>query len=312
MDARREVPVFGRLNVLQKFSLLGFVSVVAFCAGLGVASHGRTHATLAAGGLLLAVSFFRIASQSQRRLEWNREAAELRRRNTTLEFFVRSLSDDLRNATLAIRGLAGRLREEHAAALGDEGLRLVRRLDGNAERQAMLLEDLLTLSRIGEKVSPPREIELTLLVREVVAEVLTLLESGPVKVTVPDSLGVVVARVDDLRAIFEHLVSNAVTFMEHQPAPEIEIGAENRGDQVELFVRDNGPGIDFDDHDRIFQLFERLDVTQGHGTGVGLAIVKRIVESVGGHVWVESAPGEGATFRFTVPRVWASFHTVAS
>ena len=273
--------------------------------------------SVVAGGVLLYASLFwivRVASDSQRRLERSLEAqsAELRHRNTTLEFFVQSVSHDLRNATLAVHGIAGCLLEDHGPALGDAGLRLVRRLHANVERQDMLLKDLLTLSRVGEQVSPPRTIELTVLVREVVAETLTVLDSGPVKVTVPDSLGVLVARVDDVRAIFEHLVTNAVTFMGDQPAPEIEIGAVDRGEDIELFVRDNGPGIDPSYHGKIFELFERLDVSESRGTGVGLTIVKRIVESVGGRVWVESALGEGATFRFTVPRVWVPVHPAAA
>jgi signal transduction histidine kinase len=268
------------------------------------------------GGVLLYASLFgivRVASQSQRRLERSLEAqsAELRQRNTTLEFFVQSVSHDLRNTTVAIHGVAGCLLEDHGAALGDEGLRLVRRLHANVERQDMLLKDLLTLSRVGQELSPPREIELAVLVREVIAETLTVLESGPVKVVVPDSLGTLVARVDDVRTIFQHLVANAVTFMGTQPAPEIEIGADDRGTDVELFVRDNGPGIDPDYHVKIFQLFERLDATRIQGTGVGLTIVKRIVESVGGRVWVESALGQGATFRFTLPRVWPVPHAGA-
>ena len=265
------------------------------------------------GGILLYVSLFgivRVASQSQLRLERSLEAqsAELRQRNTTLEFFVQSASHDLRSTTLAIHGVAGRLLEDHGAALGGEGLRLVRRLHANVERQDMLLKDLLTLSRVGQALSPPREIDLAVLVREVIAETLTVLESGPVKVVVPDSLGVLVARVDDVRTIFQHLVTNAATFMGDQPAPEIEIGANDRGADIELFVRDNGPGIDPDYHAKVFQLFERLDATRGEGTGVGLTIVKRIVESVGGRVWVESAVGQGATFRFIVPRVWPVPH----
>ena len=270
--------------------------------------------TLVAGGMALYASLLWIACRARRRHERRLEAqsAQLRHRNTTLEFFTQSLSHDLRNATLAIRGLAGRLREEHGVALDDDGLDLLRRLDVNAERQDHLIEDLLTVSRIGASPPPLRKIELCILVREVVAETLTVLDSGPVKVTVQDSLGVLVARVDDVRTIFQQLVSNAVTFMSDQPAPAIEIGAEDRGDEVLLFVRDNGRGIHPDAHARIFRLFERLDVTEGQGTGVGLTIVKRIVESAGGRVWVESAPGHGATFRFIVPRVWPVPHVATA
>jgi signal transduction histidine kinase len=303
------VPVFAERNPSE---IVGVLEVYKTPYRLYATIHQvrlLVWSAVVAGGLLLYLSLFwivRVAYRSQLALERSLEAqsAELRRRNTTLEFFLQSVSHDLRTATVAINAIAGRLQLDHARALGEEGVRLVERLQANAERQDMLLRDLLTLSRVGEALSPPREIDVTVLVREVVAERLTVLESGPVKATVPDSLGVLVARVDDVRAIFEHLISNAVTFMGDQQAPEIEIGAEDRGDHVEFFVHDNGPGIEAAYHDTVFHLFERLDATAGKGTGVGLTIVKRIVESVGGRVWVESEPGHGATFRFVVPRVW--------
>jgi signal transduction histidine kinase len=263
-----------------------------------------------AGGLLLYLSLFwivRVAYRGQLHLERNLEArsSELRDRNTTLEFFLQSVSHDLRHATVAINGIVTRLRDDHATALGEEGQRLLQRLQANAERQDMLLADLLTLSRVGQEISTSRELDVTVLVRQVVEETLTELARGPVKVTVPDSLGTLVARDADVRAIFGHLVANAVTFMGNQPAPEIEIAAEDLGEDIEFSVRDNGAGIDPAYHAKVFDLFERLEVADGKGTGVGLTIVKRIVESVGGRVWVESEPGRGSTFRFTVPRIWA-------
>jgi signal transduction histidine kinase len=262
------------------------------------------------GGALLYASLFwivRLASNSQRRLERSLEARsrELSDRNATLEFFVQSVSHDLRNATVSMAALVGRLREGHASALGQEGRRLLERLHANAERQDRLLSDLLTLGRVGQEAAPPREVDVTVLVRQVVDETLATRARGPVKVIVADSLGTLVARAADLRALFGHLVANAVTFMGDQPAPEIEITAEHRGDFVEFSVRDNGAGIDPAYHAKIFELFERLDDSASKGTGVGLTIVKRIVESVGGSVRVHSAPGRGATFRFTVPRIWS-------
>jgi signal transduction histidine kinase len=270
--------------------------------------------SVAVGGLLLYLSLFwivRVAYRSQLRLERSLEArsSELADRNATLEFFLQSVSHDLRTAAVAVNGLAGRLLESHAGALGEEGRRLLRRLQANAEHQHRLLADLLTLSRVGRDASPLREVDVTVLVRQVVEETLTDLDRGPVKVTVPDSLDTLVASISELRAIFGHVVSNAVEFMGDQPAPEIEIGAADRGDRVEFSVRDNGPGIDPAYHAKIFELFERLEVAESKGTGVGLTIVKRIVESVGGRVWVESEPGRGSTFRFIVPRVWPARYT---
>jgi signal transduction histidine kinase len=108
-----------------------------------------------------------------------------------------------------------------------------------------------------------------------------------------------------LRQVFSNLVSNAFKFLGQQPAPQVELGwqviTENEADFIEFFVRDNGIGISPDYHARIFGTFERLRQIDVPGTGIGLSIVKRIVEGRGGAVRVESAPGSGATFLFTVP-----------
>jgi len=205
---------------------------------------------------------------------------------------------------VAMSGLTERLLGGHAATLSDEGRRLLQRLHANAERQDMLLADLLTLSRAGQEISPPQEVDVTVLVRQVLDETLREHARGPVKVTVSDSLGTLVARASDLRTIFGHLLANAVTFMGDEPAPEIEVAGVVTEDHVEFAVRDNGRGIDPAYHAKVFELFERLDAAEGRGTGVGLTIVRRVVESVGGRVWLDSEPGRGSTFRFTVPRVW--------
>jgi signal transduction histidine kinase len=108
-----------------------------------------------------------------------------------------------------------------------------------------------------------------------------------------------------LLEVFQNLIDNSTKFMGEQQHPRIEIGAERENDQIHCFVRDNGVGIAPDYHARVFDLFDRLD-TRVDGTGVGLALVKRIVEVHGGKIWIESAgPGQGSTFHFTLPAVGA-------
>jgi signal transduction histidine kinase len=261
------------------------------------------------GGVLLYLSLFwivRVASRSQRRLERSLEerSEQLRERNATLEFFLQSASHDLRGDAVAINAVAGRLLEAYGGALGDEGDGLLRRLQANVEHQDRLLADLLMLSRLGTKTSAPREVDVAALVREVVESVLAEQATGPVKVAIPAELPMLVAIPEDLRQVVGHLVANAVRFADGQPAPAIEVGGEARGQWVELWVRDNGIGIDPAYHAKIFELFQRLDGGAGGGTGVGLTVVKKIVEGVGGAVRVESELGRGATFRVTVPRQW--------
>jgi signal transduction histidine kinase len=104
-----------------------------------------------------------------------------------------------------------------------------------------------------------------------------------------------------LEQLFRNLLTNAVKYMGDQPAPTIEIDARPQGDLVECWVRDNGMGIDPAYHEKVFELFQRLKEVSAEGTGVGLPIVKRIVETAGGRIWIESARGTGTTFRFTWP-----------
>jgi signal transduction histidine kinase len=137
-------------------------------------------------------------------------------------------------------------------------------------------------------------------VDDVLAELTESLRTRGIKVTVADLPTVPAVRVE-LEQVLRNLLSNAVKYMGDTPAPAIEIGATARGTTVEVWVRDTGIGIDAAYHDRVFEIFQRLKQISADGTGVGLAIVKKIVERAGGRIWVESTQGEGATFRFTWP-----------
>jgi len=146
-------------------------------------------------------------------------------------------------------------------------------------------------------------VDVSVLVREVVGDTCEALGAGPVKATIDGSLPTLRCDRDELREVFRNLVSNAVKFTGDRD-PEIRIAAQDRDQWVEFSVEDNGIGIDSAYHAKIFEAFERLNEIPAEGTGVGLTIVKKIVEGVGGPVCVESAKGHGATFRFTVPKVW--------
>jgi signal transduction histidine kinase len=163
-----------------------------------------------------------------------------------------------------------------------------------------LLEEVLELSRIGRLVNPPEELSLGELVREAVNMVAGRLEPTGVKVEIAPDLPVVYGDHSRLREVLENLIDNAVKFVAEQPDPRVEIGAREDGEETVFYVRDNGIGIDPRYHEKIFDLFDKLD-QNSKGTGVGLAIVKRIVEVHGGRIWVESeGTGKGTTFCFTL------------
>jgi PAS domain S-box-containing protein len=241
-----------------------------------------------------------VASILSARLQLRRHEEELQKKNDELIRFTYTVSHDLKSPLVTIRTFLGYLEQDIRkpdAAIVDKDLTYIRNA---ADKVSRLLDELLELSRIGRKVNPPVEVPL----QEVVKEALDLAagqiaERGvTVKVT-KDPIQLFGDR-PRLVEVFQNLVDNAVKFMGRQRAPCVEIGVDKVGGETVLFVRDNGIGIDPQYQPKLFGLFEKLDPGT-EGTGIGLALVKRIVEVHGGRIWVESeGPGKGATFRFTV------------
>ncbi len=227
--------------------------------------------------------------------------AELEAKNAELERFTYTVSHDLKSPLITINGFLGVM--EHDIASGDaERVRSdVTRITGATQRMTRLLDELLELSRIGRVMNHPEEIPLGELARDAVDMVAGPATTRGVDVKVAGGLPVVYGDRVRLLEVLQNLVGNAVKFMDRQPSPQVEIGAKREGDETVCFVRDNGIGIDPRYHRKVFELFDKLD-QKSEGTGVGLALVKRIVETHGGRIWVESEGlGHGCTFYFTLP-----------
>ena len=228
-----------------------------------------------------------------------RALAELETRNAELDSFVYSASHDLKAPLVTITAMTAMLREEHEAHLPEDGRHLLRRVEANAKHMERLILDLLTLSRIGREPAPPEPVDVAPVVSRLVDE-LRANARPDVRVTV-HALPSVWARPVHVEQVFANLVGNAFKYLGDSPEPAVEVGAIDRGDAVEFYVRDSGIGIEPTYHAKVFEMFERLREADTGGTGVGLAIVKRIVQVNGGRIWVESDKGRGATFRFTWP-----------
>jgi signal transduction histidine kinase len=163
-----------------------------------------------------------------------------------------------------------------------------------------LLRDLLELSRIGRLMNPPEKVPFESIVHDAMELTLGNFKDGKVKVTVQPDLPIVFGDRVRLVEVMQNLLDNAVKFMGSQPEPMVEIGTCTHEGQAIIFVRDNGIGIAPQFHERVFGLFNRLDQTV-EGTGIGLTLVKRIIEIHGGRVWIESTgDGSGSTFYFTL------------
>lgn len=227
---------------------------------------------------------------------------ELEARNAELERFTYTVSHDLRSPLVTIRGYLGYLRQEASADDFDRFDKDMKRIANAVDRMQALLNDLLELSRVGRVSNSPVDVPIEHIVNETLNLLHAQLGASKSHVKIDPNLPVVHGDPTRLIEIMQNLISNAIKFMGNQIQPQIEIGynGPDQDGKAILFVRDNGVGIESQYHDRIFGLFNRLDPTI-EGTGIGLALVKRIVEIHGGRIWIESQPGTGSTFFFTLP-----------
>jgi signal transduction histidine kinase len=226
--------------------------------------------------------------------------SELEAKNAELESFTYTVSHDLKSPLFTLRGFLGHMERDLRAGNLDRVRSDIARVADATDRMRRLLDDLLELSRIGRFVNPPQDVAFEVIAREAVELVRGALDARGVAVKIAAGLPVVRGDRSRLVQAVQNLVDNAAKFMGEQRHPTIEIGVR-LGAHTVFFVRDNGQGIDERHQERVFRLFDKLDVGTD-GTGVGLALVRRIVELHGGRVWVESpGAGGGASFCFTLP-----------
>lgn len=237
----------------------------------------------------------------QRTQELQALAADLARSQTEMERFAYIVSHDLKGPLRSITGFSSLLERKLGPAL-DEGSRQYLQfiVDGARHLQA-LIDDLLEYSRAGAKPEQPQPIALEQLLAKVLTQLAKVIAETRADV-VAEPLPLVRGDPQRLLQLFRNLLDNALKFRGEAP-PRVRIWAEDAGTHWRLAVADNGIGIELRQQQRIFDVFQRLHGPEAYpGTGIGLAICKRIVESHGGRIWVESAPGEGATFWFTLPK----------
>ena len=224
--------------------------------------------------------------------------------NAELESFSYSVSHDLRAPLRAIHGFARILLEDHNAQLDPEAQRLLGVIDQNTRRMGQLIDDLLAFSRLGrQEIAAGGRVDMTELTRLVADEVRRTEgeQNGHVEIRVA-SLAPAQGDRALLRQVISNLLQNAVKFTRGRPNARIEVGSRPEGKQTVYYVKDNGAGFDERYIDKLFGVFQRLHSNEEfEGTGVGLAIVKRIVQRHGGRVWAEGKLNEGATFFFSLP-----------
>ncbi|MCX7887963.1 MAG: ATP-binding protein, partial [Verrucomicrobiae bacterium] len=225
----------------------------------------------------------------------------LARSNAELEQFAYVASHDLQEPLRVVSGFLQLLQQRCEGKLGPEADEYIRYAIEGAHRMRNLIRDLLEYSRVGRRPEPFSEVDCNAIVQTVLANLQPAIVEQQGRVTV-DPLPVVRGDATELTQLFQNLIANALKFRGPQP-PEVRVSVRENKDEWVFSVRDNGIGIHPKDFERIFVIFQRLHTTEEYpGTGIGLALCRKIVERHGGRIWVESQPGEGATFYFTLPR----------
>ena len=226
--------------------------------------------------------------------------AELRAANQELESFSYSVSHDLRAPLRAIAGFVQILDEDYGPTLDPNARKHLERVKVNASRMGQLIDDLLNFSKIGRVAMKPQVVDLTAMAKQAADDAIALAEKK-VDVTI-ETLPPAYGEPSLLKQVFANLLANAVKFSARVDAPAITIGSKVENGRVIYFVRDNGVGFDDRYAEKLFGVFQRLHrATDFEGTGVGLAIVHRVISRHGGRVWAEGKVLGGATFYFTLP-----------
>ncbi|HEY0846567.1 MAG TPA: PAS domain S-box protein [Noviherbaspirillum sp.] len=227
---------------------------------------------------------------------------QLQAANKELESFSYSVSHDLRVPLRAIDGYSRMVLDLYSASLDDEGKRLLRVIRENVERMGVLIDDILAFSRMGRAAMSRAEVDMRALAQDVIDELKPTATGRAIRFVVGD-LPPATGDRNLLRQVLTNLLANAIKFTRPRPQATIEIDGDIKGDQCIYSIMDNGVGFDMQYADRLFGVFQRLHgIDEFEGTGIGLAIVKRIVERHGGRVWAEGVVDRGATFRFALPR----------
>ncbi|MDQ3191023.1 MAG: ATP-binding protein [Bacteroidota bacterium] len=224
----------------------------------------------------------------------------VKERTEDLESFSYSVSHDLRTPLRAINGYAKMLEEDYSSVLDAEGKRFLVEIRSNANKMGVLIDDLLTFSRLGRKGLTKSSIDINKLLETVLTEInQSTIHNAEIKFS---NLLPAVADYNLLQQVITNLLSNAIKYSSKKEKPQIEIKSERKNGELIYSVSDNGAGFDMQYVNKLFGVFQRLHSDEEFpGTGVGLAIVQRIIHKHDGKVWAEGKEGQGATFFFSLP-----------
>lgn len=263
-----------------------------------------TLSSVDSGGNILVVSMIRDVSERTRfEAALEQRTRQLEQSNLELQQFVYAASHDLQEPLRIITGYAKLLDRRYREYFQADGCEFIEFIVDGTARMQELINDLMEFSRIGTRAKPSVPVRLADAVEQVISGLRPAIEESDATISTDEGRMSVIADEAQLVQVLRNLISNALKFRRREP-PVVTVSWLQQGDQVIVSVADNGIGIESRHYVRIFQLFQKLHTKREYpGTGIGLAICKRIVERHGGRIWVTSDPGKGATFQFSLPVV---------
>jgi signal transduction histidine kinase len=279
-----------------KWSILGVVALFLFQSlfiAVLLIERSRTHRARTALDQLNAELEERIAARTN----------ALNNKSRELETFAYSVAHDLKAPLRGIDGYSRLLLEDHASELDPEGRSFLKTIHTSTEEMNQLIDDLLEYSRLERRELKLDRIEVSSLVSTVIQQVKREATDNHINFVVKVNGESIFSDANGIHQALRNYLDNAIKFTRKVPEPMIEIGSQETLKNVTLWVRDNGVGFDMKYHDRVFDIFQRLNPAEDYpGTGIGLAIVRKSMERIGGRAWAESQPGAGATFYLEIPK----------
>ncbi|MGD9015268.1 MAG: ATP-binding protein [Candidatus Omnitrophota bacterium] len=245
------------------------------------------------------------ATVEKERAKLEEQTRLLEKANQELDSFVYTVSHDLRAPLRGIASFANFLIEDYKDKLDEEGIDHLNEIRKGTERMSKLIDDLLKLSRISRIQNPYEEVDIKALINSVIQRIKFDIDQYRVDLRIQENMPVVSCDSIKMGEVFLNLINNAIKFSSknNKENPRVEIGCKDAGEFHKFYVKDNGIGIAQQHHQQIFGIFKRLHTDKEYdGTGTGLSIVKRVIDDHAGDIWVESEPGKGATFYFTIPK----------
>jgi len=243
----------------------------------------------------------RLNAELETRIE--QRTAALKAKSRELESFAYSVAHDLKAPLRGIDGYSRILLEDYSKSLASDGRTFLQTIRDSTNEMNQLIDDLLAYSRLERRELNPDRIELAPIINSLVEEKKRETATRPINFVVKVNGATAMADASGLAQSLRNYLDNAIKFTCNVAEPRIEVGSKESAESCLLWVRDNGIGFDMQHHDRIFDIFQRLNVADDYpGTGIGLAIVRKAMERMGGRAWAKSEPGHGATFYLEIPK----------